>query len=67
MFYKKHKKKIEEILSKNSEKEKPFIILNLKKLFNDFVYIKENKTDLIVMGSHGISGIEEILGSNTEK
>jgi nucleotide-binding universal stress UspA family protein len=32
----------------------------------DFVYIAENKTDLIVMGSHGISGIEEILGSNTE-
>jgi nucleotide-binding universal stress UspA family protein len=31
-------------------------------------YVAENKTDLIVMGSHGISGIEEILlGSNTEK
>jgi len=31
-------------------------------------FVKENKPDLIVMGSHGISGIEEIvLGSNTEK
>lgn len=31
-------------------------------------YINENKTQLIVMGSHGISGVEEILlGSNTEK
>lgn len=31
-------------------------------------YIKDNNTDLVVMGSHGISGIEEILlGSNTEK
>lgn len=31
-------------------------------------FSKENKTDLIVMGSHGVSGIEEVLiGSNTEK
>jgi len=31
-------------------------------------FCKENKTDLIVMGSHGVSGIEEVLiGSNTEK
>tara|TARA_R110002126_G_scaffold87948_3_gene211006 strand:- start:3821 stop:4645 length:825 start_codon:yes stop_codon:yes gene_type:complete len=37
--------------------------------FNGIIsYITENKTDLIVMGSHGISGIEEmLLGSNTEK
>jgi nucleotide-binding universal stress UspA family protein len=31
-------------------------------------FSKKNKIDLIVMGSHGFSGIEEILiGSNTEK
>lgn len=31
-------------------------------------FSNENKIDLIVMGSHGISGIEEVLiGSNTEK
>ncbi|CAM2810908.1 universal stress protein [Flavobacterium frigoris] len=31
-------------------------------------FSSEHKTDLIVMGSHGVSGIEEILiGSNTEK
>lgn len=31
-------------------------------------YSKKNNIDLIVMGSHGVSGIEEILvGSNTEK
>lgn len=31
-------------------------------------FLSENKMDLIVMGSHGISGMEEIiLGSNTEK
>ncbi|WP_367772201.1 universal stress protein [Flavobacterium sp. WC2421] len=31
-------------------------------------YNKKNNPDLIVMGSHGVSGIEEILvGSNTEK
>jgi nucleotide-binding universal stress UspA family protein len=31
-------------------------------------FIKKNEIDLIVMGSHGVSGIEEILvGSNTEK
>jgi nucleotide-binding universal stress UspA family protein len=32
------------------------------------LFSKKNKIDLIVMGSHGVSGIEEILiGSNTEK
>src|SRR6187551_2374221 len=31
-------------------------------------YIKQNEIDLIIMGSHGASGINEILvGSNTEK
>ena len=31
-------------------------------------YIKQNNMDLIVMGSHGASGIDEIIiGSNTEK
>jgi nucleotide-binding universal stress UspA family protein len=31
-------------------------------------YIKQNSIDLIVMGSHGTSGIDEIfIGSNTEK
>ncbi|PZD78781.1 universal stress protein [Mesonia sp. K7] len=31
-------------------------------------FIKENKVDLIVMGSHGVSGMKEIfIGSNTEK
>ncbi|CAN1559640.1 UspA Universal stress protein UspA and related nucleotide-binding proteins [Flavobacteriaceae bacterium] len=31
-------------------------------------YIKQNSIDLIVMGSHGASGIDEIfIGSNTEK
>jgi nucleotide-binding universal stress UspA family protein len=30
-------------------------------------FSKENKTDLIVMGSHGVSGIEEVLIGSTPK
>jgi len=31
-------------------------------------FIEENEIDLIIMGSHGVSGIQEVLiGSNTEK
>ncbi len=44
------------------------------KLFYDFVlpsvraFIQENEIDLVVMGTHGASGLEEFfIGSNTEK
>jgi nucleotide-binding universal stress UspA family protein len=34
----------------------------------NFILPVKNKIDLIVIGSHGVSGLEEILvGSNTEK
>lgn len=43
--------------------------VQFEKAFNGVLsFNKKNKIDLIVMGSHGTSGIEEILiGSNTEK
>ncbi len=43
--------------------------IRFERVFKGIIsYTNENETDLIVMGSHGISGIEEILlGSNTER
>jgi nucleotide-binding universal stress UspA family protein len=40
----------------------------LKELLVVFYPLIKNEIDLIVMGSHGTSGIEEmVIGSNTEK
>ena len=67
-------KKANETLQKI--KEQPFLnglsinaTVQFEKAFDGILsFNKKNKIDLIVMGSHGTSGIEEILiGSNTEK
>ncbi|RTY76903.1 universal stress protein [Flavobacterium sp. LS1R10] len=67
-------KKANETLQKI--KEQPYLngisviaSVQFEKAFNGILsFNKKNKIDLIVMGSHGTSGIEEILiGSNTEK
>jgi len=67
-------KKGKETLNKLKEKSylKGITVTESEKLGKPFQgiisYINENDTDLIVMGSKGSSGIEEILiGSNTEK
>jgi hypothetical protein len=39
----------------------------LKELLVVFYPLIKKKIDLIVMGSHGTSGIEMVIGSNTEK
>jgi nucleotide-binding universal stress UspA family protein len=70
LFIKKAQEKIEEILQQEFLKGiKTVHHIKFEEPFNGIIaHIKENNTDLIVMGSHGISGIEEILlGSNTEK
>jgi nucleotide-binding universal stress UspA family protein len=68
------KRKAEEILK--SIKNRPYLsgiqiteIVRLDGAYNGINnYIKQNSVDLIVMGSHGASGINEIfIGSNTEK
>jgi nucleotide-binding universal stress UspA family protein len=43
--------------------------IQFEKAFDGILhFIKNNSVDLIVMGSHGVSGMEEVLiGSNTEK
>lgn len=67
-------KKANETLQKT--KEQPFLngisvhaFVQFERAFDGILSFNEkNKIDLIVMGSHGTSGIEEILiGSNTEK
>ena len=67
-------KKANEILQKITEK--PFLngipvhaSVQFEKAFNGILsFTKKNSIDLIIMGSHGTSGIEEILiGSNSEK
>lgn len=67
-------KKINENLKKAKEKDflKGIKVTESVKFESAFEGIlsfsKKNKIDLIVMGSHGVSGIEEVLiGSNTEK
>lgn len=67
-------KKINENLKKAKEKDflKDIKVTESVKFESAFEGIlsfsKKNKIDLIVMGSHGVSGIEEVLiGSNTEK
>lgn len=67
-------KKAKESLQKLKEKEylqgiKITEQVKFERAFEGILsFSNENKIDLIVMGSHGISGIEEILiGSNTEK
>ncbi|WP_414000056.1 universal stress protein [Flavobacterium sp. W1B] len=67
-------KKAKETLEKSKEKEylkdiKITTQVNFERAFEGILsFSKKNDIDLIVMGSHGVSGIEEILiGSNTEK
>jgi nucleotide-binding universal stress UspA family protein len=70
LFIKKANEKLQKI------KEEPHLqgitittTVQFEKAFDGILsFNKKNKIDLIVMGSHGSSGIEEILiGSNTEK
>lgn len=67
-------KKANEMLDKATEK--PYLqdisvteILKMDKIIHGISQVsKENNIDLIIMGSHGSSGVEELLiGSNTEK
>ncbi|CAD0002760.1 universal stress protein [Flavobacterium salmonis] len=67
-------RKANEMLDKITEK--PYLqgltvteILKIDKTFHGISQVsKENDIDLIIMGSHGSSGVEELLiGSNTEK
>ena len=70
LFIKKAEEKVQEIAQqKFLDGIKIFQHIKFEGAFSGILsYIKNNNTDLIVMGSHGISGIEEILlGSNTEK
>jgi nucleotide-binding universal stress UspA family protein len=67
-------KKVNETLQKTKEKDflkgiKVIESVKFERAFEGILsFSKSNKIDLIVMGSHGVSGIEEILiGSNTEK
>jgi nucleotide-binding universal stress UspA family protein len=68
------KRKAEEML--RSIKNRPYLaginiteVVRLDGAYNGINnYIKQNSIDLIVMGSHGTSGIDEVfIGSNTEK
>jgi nucleotide-binding universal stress UspA family protein len=67
-------KKINETLLKSKEKNslkgvKVTESIKFGRTFEGILsFSKKNEIDLIVMGSHGVSGIEEVLiGSNTEK
>ena len=70
LFIKKTNEKLQKI------KEQPFLngisvnaSIQFERAFSGILsFNKKNEIDLIVMGSHGTSGIEEVLiGSNTEK
>lgn len=70
LFIKKANEKLQKI------KEQPYLngisvnaSVQFERAFNGILsFNKKNKIDLIIMGSHGTSGIEEVLiGSNTEK
>jgi nucleotide-binding universal stress UspA family protein len=70
LFIKKANEKLQKI------KEHPYLngisvnaSVQFERAFNGILsFNKKNKIDLIIMGSHGTSGIEEVLiGSNTEK
>ena len=70
LFIKKAQEKLEEIVAQEFLKEiKTVHHIKFEGAFSGIIsHIKENQTDLIVMGSKGVSGIEEVLlGSNTEK
>jgi len=69
-FLKLAKKKFEDFLDKDYLKN--LVVTPIIKHFKVFSEIndvvKENEVDLIVMGSHGASGLKELfVGSNTEK
>jgi nucleotide-binding universal stress UspA family protein len=70
LFIKKANERLQKI------KEQPYLngisvnaSVQFERAFNGILsFNKKNKIDLIIMGSHGTSGIEEVLiGSNTEK
>ena len=69
-FLKLAEKKIEEFLNKDYLKDVVIIpIIKHFKVFSEISEVaKEHNVNLIVMGSHGTSGIKEVfIGSNTEK
>lgn len=64
------KKKFKELLSKPYMKDVNVVeVLQFENVFNRISEeAKKNEIDLIVMGSHGVSGIKEfIVGSNTQR
>jgi nucleotide-binding universal stress UspA family protein len=70
LFIKKAKEKITKIREQNYlDGVLIHIIVRFEKASNGILtFVENNQIDLIVMGSHGTSGIEEILiGSNAEK
>lgn len=70
LFLKKTNEKLEELRSEDYLNGlKIATSARIEKAFQGIVtYSKENNIDLIVMGSHGSSGFQELLiGSNTEK
>src|SRR3970282_425889 len=70
LFIRKANEKLQKTKEKNFLKGiKVTESVKFEKAFDGILsFTSKNKTDLIVMGSHGVSGIEEVLiGSNTEK
>ncbi|AOZ99470.1 universal stress protein [Flavobacterium commune] len=70
LFLQKAKEKMQFIKEKNYLKELTVIdFIQLEKASHGILsFINKEEIDLVVMGSNGVSGIEElILGSNTEK
>lgn len=70
LFIKKAQEKIQETLEKEYLKDlKTLHHIKFESAFSGILsYAEEHHPDLIVMGSNGVSGMEEILlGSNTEK
>lgn len=70
LFIQKAKETIHYIRDQHYLKDIPIVeSIKLEKASHGILsYSKENNIDLIVMGSNGVSGIEEIIiGSNTEK
>lgn len=70
LFMKKANEKLDEIADRHYLEGIPVIeIVKIDKTIHGISQIsKENDIDLIIMGSHGSSGVQELLiGSNTEK
>jgi nucleotide-binding universal stress UspA family protein len=70
LFIKKANETIQKLKEKSYLKDiKVIESVKLERVYKGILsFTEQNEIDLVVMGSHGISGVEEILlGSNTEK